>query len=264
MLSSCLLNSDLLAEAAIVVAEESEYILLKDDALSVTVYEEPDLSASVKVSKSGYVSLPLLGNVKVAGLTLKQAEAQVTALYKQDFLVNPQVNLAIEGYAQRYVIVGGDVNGPGIISYPEEGALDLRAALAQAGGVRETADKSEIYVRSLSGKTQRYSFSSAASKIMQHGDMITVGRSSLSKSTITITGQINSPGAMTLPQAGSLDIITAIANAGGLGRIANKKEVIIRRGNRQVLVSLKDINSGKAPMFYMKAGDIMYIKESRF
>ncbi len=247
-------------------AVEEEYILLKDDSVALTVYQEPELSKQETISKSGYVSLPLIGSVKLAGLNLLEAEKEIERLYADGYLIKPRVNLSIVSYSDRYVIVGGAVNGPGVIRYPEDGALDLRAALAQAGGVSDDANKSEIYVRErgVDGKVKRYSFNSAANKIMKHGDMITVGRSSLDESSITLTGQIGNPGTMALPKEGKLGIVTAIANAGGLGRIANKKEVIVRRDGKQFLVSLKNINTGKAPMFYMQAGDILFVKESRF
>ena len=69
---------------------------------------------------------------------------------------------------------------------------------------------------------------------------------------------------MEFPKAGGLDIITAIAKAGGFTRIANSKEVLVRRGESQYEVSLRDIERGKLKMFYLKPGDLVTVQESRW
>ncbi|MFC4991804.1 polysaccharide biosynthesis/export family protein [Rubritalea tangerina] len=257
-----LLSSLFLLFSSLVVM--AEYKMEKDDSIRMIVYQEEDLSTEAQIGKSGEVSFPLIGNVKLIGKTLKEAEKEIKELYEKDYLVSAQVNLSIVGYAQKWVIVGGDVRSPGTINYPEEGALDLRGAIAQAGGVAESADTSRIVVRTKGGAVKTYSLKSSGSKVLGHGDTITVSRSSLSKSSITVTGNVKSPGIVEFPKTGSLDILTAIAQRGGFDNIANKKDVIVRRDGRRMIISLRDIQNGKSKMFYMKAGDILTIQESRW
>ena len=86
--------------------------------------------------------------------------------------------------------------------------------------------------------------------------------------TATISGEVNRQGEIQLPASGKLDILSAIAKAGGLSRIANKKDATLRRftpeGYTVEEINIKDITSGKAPMLFIREGDILVIKESRF
>ena len=244
--------------------DKKEYRLQKDDTVRMIVFQEEELSRESQIGKSGFVSFPLIGNVELIGKTIKDAEQEIKELYEKDYLVNAQVNLSIVGYADKWVIVGGDVRSPGTIRYPEEGALDLRGAVAQAGGELESADVSSIVIRSKDGKISKYSLKSSGSKVLKHGDSVTVPRSTLKQSSITVSGNVNRPGIVTFPKTGKLDILTAIAQAGDFSRIANKKDVIISRDGRRIIVSLRDIKSAKVKMFYLEAGDIVIVQESRF
>ena len=108
------------------------YTLKKDDVIRMTVFQEEDLETEAQIGKSGSISFPLIGNVQLIGLTVANAEQKIEALYEQDYLVNARVNVSLVAYADKWVIVGGDVRSPGTIKMPEEGALDLRGAIAQA------------------------------------------------------------------------------------------------------------------------------------
>ena len=86
--------------------------------------------------------------------------------------------------------------------------------------------------------------------------------------TATISGEVNRQGEIQLPASGKLDILSAIAKAGGFSRIANQKEATLRRFTPQGYtvenIKLRDIRDGKAPMLFIREGDILVIKESRF
>ena len=86
--------------------------------------------------------------------------------------------------------------------------------------------------------------------------------------TATISGEVNRQGEIQLPPSGKLDILSAIAKAGGLSRIANQKEATLRRFTPQGYtvenIKLRDIRDGKADMLFIREGDILVIKESRF
>ena len=86
--------------------------------------------------------------------------------------------------------------------------------------------------------------------------------------TATIAGEVNRGGEIQLPASGKIDILSAIAKAGGLSRVANKKEATLRRltpqGYSVENINMKDVKSGKVPMVFIREGDILMIKESIF
>lgn len=252
-----------LASLLLVNGQEKEYRLQKDDTVKMVVFQEPELLTQSQIGKSGYVSFPLIGNIKLIGKSLKEAEDEIKASYERDFLVNAQVNLSIVNYAQKWVIVGGDVRSPGTISFPEEGALDLRGAIAQAGGALESANTARIVVRSKSGAISTYSLKNSGSRVLKHGDTLTVPRETLERSTVTFSGQVSRPGVVEYPKAGKLDIMTALAQAGGFNRIAYKKSVVVHRNQKQILVEVRAIEQGKAKMFFLEPGDLIVVRESR-
>lgn len=246
------------------LADVAAHTLQKDDTLKMVVYQEVDLATESQIGKSGFVSFPLIGNVKVVGLTVKEAEDKLKELYEKDYLVSAKVNLTVMSYAKKWVVVGGDVASPGNIEYPEEGALSLPGAIAQAGGLLETANPHGIVLRRKSGGTSTHSLSKAAGITLRHGDTITVTRLSQSRSTVTVSGQVEKPGIIEFPKQGGLDIVTAIAQAGGPSRIAYTKTVTVRRGGQSFLIPYADIVKGKARTYSLRAGDVVFIRESKW
>src|SRR5207248_8656953 len=83
------------------------YQLAANDGVGVEVFGEEDLKTTARLNSEGNASLPLLGSVHLAGLTLTQATARVTELYGRDYLVSPKVNVTLLGYARRrFTILG--------------------------------------------------------------------------------------------------------------------------------------------------------------
>lgn len=88
--------------------------------------------------------------------------------------------------------------------------------------------------------------------------------------SVIVVGEVITPGMVPVPiKNGKIDILTAIAKSGGFSRKANQKEALLQRkkANRPVqaiIVSLKNIRQGKAPMVFMFPGDILTIKKARF
>ena len=240
-----------------------EHKLEKDDVIRLVVFQEDDLTTEATIGKSGNVSFPLIGNVELAGKSLKEAEVEIKALYEKDYLRNAQVNLSIRKHAEKWVNVGGEVRRSGRIQYPEEDSLDLRSAIAQAGDLTDEADSGRIKVRRGNGKTETYRLSQTSGVTLRHGDFVIVEREAQSQATVTVSGSVNRPGLVKYPKKGRLDIVAAIAQAGGFGRLAHKREVKVRRGKTIIAVSLRDIERNKAPMFYLQAGDTVIVRESK-
>jgi protein involved in polysaccharide export with SLBB domain len=120
----------------------SGYRLGAGDLISISVYDEADLSLEVRIGLSGQISYPLLGDVVVSGLTPKLLEQKLTSGLKGPYLVAPSVNVSIIEYRPFYVI--GEVKKPG--SYPFHPGLTVDKAISISGGFTERASKGSIYV----------------------------------------------------------------------------------------------------------------------
>lgn len=121
----------------------SAYKLDTGDKVKVIVYGEDDLSGEFDVDGSGFVRLPLIGQVRAAGLSLKDFEAAVEVKLAAGYLVNPKVSAAVSSY--RPFTILGEVNKPG--EYPYENGMTVLNAVALGGGYTYRADKDDVYIR---------------------------------------------------------------------------------------------------------------------
>ena len=104
----------------------------------------PDLSGVERVNTRGYINMPLIGLVEVAGLTIDEAEQLIADTLEKDFLQDPQVNIDIIDFVSQQVTVLGSVKNPGV--YPVKGPTTLLQAIAFAGGPGPIADEENIVV----------------------------------------------------------------------------------------------------------------------
>jgi protein involved in polysaccharide export with SLBB domain len=163
------------------------YILSANDQVSVEVFGEDDLRANGRLNPEGNLSVPLLGSVHLAGLTLTQAASKLTELYGRDYLVNPRVNVTLLSYAKRRFSMLGQVSRPGSYEMPEgsPGGIDLLEAIAMAGGYTRIAAPERITVRrhNSSGdqifkvNAKRFTKGSGGDFLVLPGDTVTVGES---------------------------------------------------------------------------------------
>ncbi|MBM3249126.1 MAG: polysaccharide export protein [Candidatus Omnitrophica bacterium] len=118
---------------------ESEYRLQTEDLLKITVYEQPDLDITARITSNGEISFPLIGNVMASGLTVTELKLKIEELLRQDYLVNPQVQIFIEGSNAKQISVLGAVKKPGKYDmYPQRETTVLEA-IAMAEGFSPTA-----------------------------------------------------------------------------------------------------------------------------
>ncbi len=131
------------------VSAPAGYVLSPNDQVAVEVFGEDDLRTNGRLNGEGNLSLPLLGSVRLSGLTLTQAAARLTELYAKDYLVSPKVNVTLVGYAKRRFTILGQVNRPGSFEMPDgsPGGIDLLEAIAMAGGYTRIAAPGRISVR---------------------------------------------------------------------------------------------------------------------
>ncbi|MEY2480216.1 MAG: polysaccharide biosynthesis/export protein VpsN [Verrucomicrobiota bacterium] len=170
------------------VSAPTGYVLSANDQVGVEVFGEDDLRANGRLNAEGNLSVPLLGSVHLAGLTLTQAAARLTELYGRDYLVNPKVNVMLVGYAKRRFTILGQINRPGSYEMPDgsPGGVDLLEAIAMAGGYTRIAAPERISIRrpSTSGGDQlirvdakRLAHGRGESFRVEPGDTVSVGES---------------------------------------------------------------------------------------
>jgi protein involved in polysaccharide export with SLBB domain len=165
------------------VSPPAGYVLSPNDFVAVEVFGEGDLRTQARLNGEGNLSVPLLGSVRLAGLTLTQAAARLTELYGRDYLVNPKVNVTLVGYARRHFTMLGQVNHPGTFDMPETspGGIGLLEAIGIAGGYTRIAAPERISVRRgnqlLKVNAKRISRGQASEFHIESGDVITVGES---------------------------------------------------------------------------------------
>jgi polysaccharide biosynthesis/export protein VpsN len=123
--------------------ELSSYKLGSGDMISVRVLGEDDLKREkVRLSDAGTISFPVLGEIKVKGMTVGALEDHITKGLKGRYLLNPQVTVAIEEY--RNFFVNGMVEKPG--GYPFSPGLTVRKAITLAGGFKERASREKFNI----------------------------------------------------------------------------------------------------------------------
>jgi len=167
------LTSEASIPLPVAVSGLSNYRLSSGDILTVRVLGEPDLSKEkVRLTDAGTVSLPALGEVKAFGLTVSELERAVEDGLRGPYLVNPKVSVSIEEYRPFYI--NGMVEKPG--GYPFQPGLTIRKAASLAGGFRERASLSKIYIIRESDPSQR-SQRVDLNTMVYPGDIITVDES---------------------------------------------------------------------------------------
>jgi polysaccharide export outer membrane protein len=134
------LSSPLFAQSP---PELSTYKLGAGDMISVRVLGEEDLRREkVRLSDAGTISFPVLGEIRVRGMTASALEDFITKGLKGRYLLNPQVTVTIDEYRNYYV--NGMVEKPG--GYPFSPGLTVRKAITLAGGFKERASRDKINI----------------------------------------------------------------------------------------------------------------------
>lgn len=137
--------------------EDKTYYIGPHDLLTIEVFQVDELSSKERVSQDGHIVLPLIGAIKVVGLTPSGLEMRIANLLREKYLQDPQVNVYVEEYAHQKVTVMGAVNSPGVFDL--QGETTLLEAVAQAGGVDDEIANAEnvvVFRPDTAGKLQAY------------------------------------------------------------------------------------------------------------
>lgn len=118
------------------VGTDPNYRLSAGDAITITVYHEPDLTVLQTIARSGEVRLPLIGEIILVGLSVREAERALEKTYRdRQFLRQPVVNIVVSSYFPREVSVLGAVRTPGTVVFPRDvTSLDIVEVITRVGG----------------------------------------------------------------------------------------------------------------------------------
>jgi polysaccharide export outer membrane protein len=240
-------------------ADDADYRLGPGDLLRVNVFGSPELSGEVRVSESGNITYPLIGQVAVAGKSPAQVEALlVNAFVQGGYLRQPQVTVLVLEYLSQKVSVLGHVAKPG--QYSLQSASRVLDVLAQAGGpVNEEADEVATLVRKDGSKVRidlpkLFGGDPAQNQPVAGGDTLYVPRAP----RFYIYGEVQKPGMYKLERG--MTVARAITAGGGLTPRGSQRRVVITR---------KDEN-GKEQRYSAKvsdllqADDVVMVKEGLF
>ncbi len=235
-----------------------------NDTIQIAVYNEPDLSTSARILKSGEVMLPLIGPVKIAGLTVSKANQTIRDLYAKDYLVDPKLTLTVDDYSQDMISILGSVRAPGQFALPASGKLDLASAIAQAGGLTADADPLGVVLTRASGGASTYSATGlqrGAPVLLRSGDRIHVRQSAFAGLSVQVTGKVGRPGTVAFPADGKLTLLDAILLSGDCTELGNRSKIKVTRAGLLTIVDLKDMIEKGKPPYYLKPGDIVNVPD---
>ena len=193
-----------------------EYTIGPGDVLKITVWGHDDLSKEYPVTLDGRVPFPLIGSVAAVGLTTTQFAKRLHDLLEKDYLVNPQVLVAVSQYLSKKVHILGDAEKTGLVYLT--GPTTLLEVLSKAGGVSKTAGKEVLIVRPIEGggntilrvDLRRVQTGDTRDNILvENGDMMFVPKAS----AIFVLGEVGRAGTFALEKETS--VLEGIILAGG-------------------------------------------------
>lgn len=131
-----------------------DYLIQPGDLVEIKVYKEEDMERTLRVSTNGSITFPLIGNVKIAGLTVSAAEQKLENAL-QAYLKTPSVSFLIKEYANKTVYVLGQVKTPSSIAILPEKTMTLLEAITSAGGFTEIAAISKVKILRMENGVQK-------------------------------------------------------------------------------------------------------------
>ena len=278
------LQADASAQVPVGVTQTPDYVLGPEDQISFHVVDLDDVSDKpVRIDPNGFIDLPLVGRLHVAGLSVQElhlALAQKLAKY----IVAPQITISILDYHSQPVSVIGAVANSGI--HQLQGQKRLVDMITLAGGVRADAGSSLQITRQIqwgvlplpgahTDPSGGYSTAEipleellaghdpAENIVVKPNDVISVPRTAV----VYVVGQVRKAGKIPLNSQDGISLVRALSMAEGLDRDASPKKARIMRAaagdptkaDQQQLVNVQDILMGKAQDVQLHANDVLFI-----
>jgi polysaccharide biosynthesis/export protein len=264
--------------------KEGSYVLGPNDRITVRCLSADEFSPNpLRIDSDGRVTLPFIGRIKLAGMSVSEAEKELTDELSK-FLLRPEVALNVVESHSQPVSVFGAVNSPG--AYQLEGEKTLSEILSMAGGLRKDAGLTLKVTRraewgalplpsAIQDETGKFSVADididglvrgntpAANIEIRPYDVISVPQADL----IYVVGQVRKPGGFTMTGRGGLTVLQAVSMAEGLDKFAlAKKARILRKsadaGRSEIAVNLEGILAGSSPDLVLQADDVLFVPNS--
>lgn len=243
-------------------AHAEEMVLGGGDVVKISVFGNPDLAVETRVSESGFITMPLVGQVAVAGLSTAMAENKIaTMLDRGGFVKKPQVNLMITVLTSQQVSVLGYVNRAG--RYPINGRRGVLDMLALAGGVSPEGGDIVTVIHRRDGKivTDQVDTSQLirseeliGNVELQGGDTVFVERAP----RFYIYGEVQRPGALRLER--NMTVLQALSAGGGLTLRGTERGLRVKRRDQSGKLQTIDVKGDDL----VQPNDVVYVKESLF
>ena len=238
------------------------------DLIDVQVFNTPELSAKLRVSPEGLISLPDTGDIAVGGLTALEAGAKIEkSLRDSQVMLDPHVTVLVTEYSTQGISVLGEVRKPG--TYLLLGRHSLYDALSAAGGVTPQLGSS-IQITHQSDPTRpetvpvnspNYSELQRLTEV-KAGDVVVVSRAE----TIYVVGDVGHPGEYLILNGQKLSVLNAIALAQGVNPTARaSKASIVRKtatGAETIPVNLNRIAKINGENLILRPADVLVIPRS--
>ncbi len=263
-------------QQASVGAAPGQYIVGPNDALVVTVFDQPQLTGRYVVQADGTFTFPLLGRVNVGGMSLQAVENEVRDRLAKGYLKGPQVGVSVDQYRSQQIFVMGEVRSPGTFQFM--GSMTLIEALARAGSTTDRAGLDAVIVRPPQeaaappdAAALRRAQSSDDSNVV-HVNLETLQSGALSQNlmlrsgdtvfvpraeTVFVSGQVNRPGEYVIRPG--MTIRQVLSLAGGVtDRGSDRRIQIIRQ------VDGKEQNIGANLQDRVRNGDTVLVRERFF
>jgi len=239
------------------------------DELDVEVFDTSELSGSVRVSQTGEINIPVLGNVQVAGLTAIQAARKIESeLKSRGILIDPHVTVAISEYASQGATVTGEVHVPGM--YPTLGKRRLLDMIALAGGVSSSAGRVATIIHrddpqhphDIHLVANNNGLDAQENPVILPGDTVVIDKAGI----IYILGDVGRSGGYLIDNNEHLSLLQALSLAGGWTRTSAQSKVILVRkvpqGREEIKLDLSHMVHGEQADLKVANGDIVYIPSS--
>jgi polysaccharide export outer membrane protein len=270
-----------LAQTGNALSAGQKYVLGPDDQITVRALGVDEIDGkTARVDFQGFVDLPLIGKVKVAGSTVDGVQTELASKLRK-YVRDPQVSVSVSEYHSQPVSVLGAVNTPG--AYNLAGPSTLEQVLSRAGGLRNDAGSTITITRGSAwgpiplpsdkvDASGKFSTAQVNVKSLLQGkkpednitieptDVIAVPRAEL----VYVVGAVHRPGGFVLNERESMSVLQAVSMSEGLDKTsAPKNAKIIREGTTnhrvEIPVNVSKILSGRSPDVPLLADDILFV-----
>ncbi len=272
------------AATAAIATDAMNYILGPEDQITVRVFAADDIpDRPAQIANDGTVTLPMVGVVQAAGLTVDQLQANLVAAYKK-FFKDPQVTVQVNDSRSQPVSVAGNVNTPGVVQL--KGTRNLMEVIGMAGGLKPDAGDSVLITRlksegpipvsgAFADPSGKYTVAHINIRSVMNGndpqgnilikphDVITVPRARM----VYVLGNVGRPGGYVMTDNETMSVSKALALAGGWDKTAALGSTRILRASggserEQIPTDLKKIMGNKKEDVELRPDDILYVPNS--